>query len=97
MIIQLPVTIEAIEKNADLRPSGKAEDNKILIEFDSPPTTNAIIGKVFRRISGARSGMNFTHTGLISQSMVKRISAVAAALSDRTKPRLGVAVSPLGS
>src|SRR5262245_1758535 len=34
--IHLPVTIEAIEKNADLRPSGKAEDNKIFIEFDSP-------------------------------------------------------------
>jgi len=36
MIIQLSVTTEAIEKNADLRPSGKAEDQKIIIEFDSP-------------------------------------------------------------
>jgi Transposase len=35
MIIQLPVTTGAIEKNADLRPSGKAEDNKIIIEFDT--------------------------------------------------------------
>jgi hypothetical protein len=35
MIIQLPVTTEVLEKNAGLRPSGKAEDNKIIIEFDT--------------------------------------------------------------
>jgi transposase-like protein len=35
MIIQLPVTTEVLEKNADLRPSGKAEDKKIIIEFDT--------------------------------------------------------------
>ena len=35
MIIQLPVTTEVLEKNADLHPSGKAEENKIIIEFDT--------------------------------------------------------------
>lgn len=35
MFIQLPVTTEVLDKNADLRPSGKAEDNKIIIEFDT--------------------------------------------------------------
>ena len=35
MIIQLPVTTEALEKNADLRPSGKAEDNQIIVEFET--------------------------------------------------------------
>lgn len=35
MFIQLPVTTEVLEKNADLRPQGKAEDNKIIIEFDT--------------------------------------------------------------
>lgn len=35
MIIQLPVTTEVLEKNDDLCPSGKAEDNKIIIEFDA--------------------------------------------------------------
>ena len=35
MIIQLPVTTEVLEKNADLDPSGKAEDNQIIIEFDT--------------------------------------------------------------
>src|SRR5499427_10109668 len=35
MIIQLPVTTEVLDKNADLRPSGMAEDNKIIIEFDT--------------------------------------------------------------
>ena len=35
MIIQLPVTTEVLEKNADLDPSGKAEDNQIMIEFDT--------------------------------------------------------------
>ena len=34
MIIQLPVTTAVLEKNDDLIPSGKAEDNKIIIEFD---------------------------------------------------------------
>lgn len=35
MIIQLPVTTEVLEKNADLHPGGKAEDGKIIIEFDT--------------------------------------------------------------
>lgn len=35
MIIQLPVTTEVLEQNADLHPKGKAEDNKIIIEFDT--------------------------------------------------------------
>lgn len=35
MIIQLPVTTEVLEKNAHLQPSGKAEDGKIIIEFDT--------------------------------------------------------------
>src|SRR5262245_29428220 len=35
MIIQLPVTTAVLEKNDDLCPSGKAEDNKISIEFDT--------------------------------------------------------------
>ena len=35
MIIQLPVTTEVLEKNADLCPNGKAEDNKIIIELDT--------------------------------------------------------------
>jgi hypothetical protein len=35
MIIQLPVTTEVLDRNADLRPSGKVEDNKIIIEFDT--------------------------------------------------------------
>jgi hypothetical protein len=34
MLIQLPVTTEVLEKNADLDPCGKAEDNKIIIELD---------------------------------------------------------------
>jgi hypothetical protein len=35
MIIQLPVTTEVLEPKADLQPSGKAEDGKIIIEFDT--------------------------------------------------------------
>src|SRR5215468_11688950 len=35
MIIQLPVTTAVLEKNDDLSPNGKAEDNKIIIEFDT--------------------------------------------------------------
>jgi hypothetical protein len=35
MIIQLPVTTAVLEKNDDLHPNGKAEDNKIIIEFDT--------------------------------------------------------------
>src|SRR6266542_6105407 len=35
MIMQLPVTTEVLDKNADLHPSGKAEDNQIIIEFDT--------------------------------------------------------------
>jgi hypothetical protein len=36
MIIQLPSQTESIEKNPDLRPRWKAEDNKVIVEFDSP-------------------------------------------------------------
>jgi hypothetical protein len=35
MIIQLPVTTEVLDKNTDLCPSGKAEENKIIIEFET--------------------------------------------------------------
>jgi Transposase len=35
MIIQVPVTTEVLDKNDDLCPSGKAEENKIIIEFDT--------------------------------------------------------------
>ena len=35
MIIQLPVTTAVLEQNGDLSPNGKAEDNKIIIEFDT--------------------------------------------------------------
>jgi hypothetical protein len=35
MFIQVPVTTEVIEKNADLQPSGTYEDNRIIIEFDT--------------------------------------------------------------
>ena len=35
MIIQLPVTTAVLEQNDDLSPNGKAEDNKIIIEFDT--------------------------------------------------------------
>ncbi|MGH9878822.1 MAG: transposase, partial [Nitrososphaerales archaeon] len=34
MFIQVPVTTEVIEKNADLQPGGKVEENRIIIEFD---------------------------------------------------------------
>lgn len=35
MFIQVPVTTEVIEKNADLHPTGKAENNQIIIELDT--------------------------------------------------------------
>lgn len=35
LIIQVPITTEVIEKNADLQPSGKVEDNRIIIELDT--------------------------------------------------------------
>lgn len=35
MLVQIPVTTEVIEKNADLQPSGKVEENRIVIEFDT--------------------------------------------------------------
>lgn len=35
MLVQIPVTTEVIEKNADLQPKGKVEDNRILIELDT--------------------------------------------------------------
>ncbi len=35
MIIQLPVTTEVLNKNEELCPSGKAEENEIIIEFDT--------------------------------------------------------------
>ena len=35
MFIQVPVTTAVIEQNADLQPKGKAEDQRIIIEFDT--------------------------------------------------------------
>jgi Transposase len=35
MIIQVPVTTEVLDQNEGLCPSGKAEENKIIIEFDT--------------------------------------------------------------
>jgi len=35
MVIQVPVTTEVIEKNEALRPSGRAEDKPLIIEFDT--------------------------------------------------------------
>ena len=35
MLVQIPVTTEVIEKNADLQPSAKVEENRIIIEFDT--------------------------------------------------------------
>lgn len=35
MLIQLPVTTEVLEKNGDLKPRGKAENNRIIIEVDT--------------------------------------------------------------
>jgi transposase InsO family protein len=34
-VIQLPLATEVLNKNADLHPGGKAEGNKIIIEFDT--------------------------------------------------------------
>ena len=35
MLVQIPVTTEVLEKNADLRPSGKVEDHRIVIALDT--------------------------------------------------------------
>jgi len=35
MIIQVPVTTEALNQNEDLQPSGKAENQRLIIEFDT--------------------------------------------------------------
>ena len=35
MIIQVPVTTEVLNQNEDLQPSGKAEDEKLIIEIDT--------------------------------------------------------------
>lgn len=35
MLVQLPVTTEVLEKNADLQPTGKVEENRIIIELDT--------------------------------------------------------------
>jgi hypothetical protein len=35
VIIQLPVETEVLEKIGDLKPRGKAENNQIIIEFDT--------------------------------------------------------------
>lgn len=35
MLVQIPITTEVIEKNADLQPNGKVEENRIVIEFDT--------------------------------------------------------------
>jgi len=45
MITQLPAPTAALEKNDDLCPSGKAEDNKIIIEFH---TRNRDCHKIFK-------------------------------------------------
>ena len=34
MFVQIPVTTEVIEKNADLQPTGKFEENRLLVELD---------------------------------------------------------------
>lgn len=35
MFVQIPVTTEVIEKNADLKPKGQVADNRIIIELDT--------------------------------------------------------------
>lgn len=35
MYVQIPVTTEVVEKNADLKPKGQVEDNRIIIELDT--------------------------------------------------------------
>lgn len=35
MIIQVPITTEVLNQNEDFRPTGKAEDKKLIIEFDT--------------------------------------------------------------
>ena len=35
MLVQMPVTTEVIEKNADLQPKGKVEENRLIIELDA--------------------------------------------------------------
>lgn len=50
MIIQLPVTTEVLDKNADLCPSGKAEENKIIIEFDTRQRDYHQMFKLKRRV-----------------------------------------------
>jgi hypothetical protein len=35
MLVQIPVTTEVIEKNADLKPKGQVEDQRIIIELDT--------------------------------------------------------------
>ena len=35
VLIQLPVTTEVLEQNGDLKPRGRAEDNQLIIEFDT--------------------------------------------------------------
>jgi ubiquinone biosynthesis protein Coq4 len=35
VLVEIPVTTEVIEQNADLQPSGKIEENRIVIELDT--------------------------------------------------------------
>jgi hypothetical protein len=44
------VTTEVLDKNADLRPSGKAEDNRIIIEFDTRQRDYHQMFKLNRRV-----------------------------------------------
>jgi hypothetical protein len=50
MIIQVPVTTEVLDKNEDLCPSGKAEANKIIIEFDTRKRDYHKMFKLKRRV-----------------------------------------------
>lgn len=35
MFVQIPVTTEVIAKNADLKPKGQVEENRLIIELDT--------------------------------------------------------------
>ena len=50
MFIQVPVTTAVIEQNADLQPKGKAEDNRIIVEFDTRQRDYHQLLKLKRRV-----------------------------------------------
>lgn len=50
MFIELPVTTEVLEQNTDLCPSGKAEENKIIIEFDTRQRDYHSLFKLKRKV-----------------------------------------------